>query len=222
VKFSKDYVLYCNITTHVETDKDQELLEAKGGDGFPYLIFMDSEGNILAKHEEERDAQGFAKTGEKAKAFLALKAKAAKGDKAAKVDLVIAQLELGHFGAEEAQKKLSGLGTLSKAQKAKLDGLLVAAEIREILKTVTREKDTQREAGKKFLEMKKAGKPAPEGDEAQPYWILILNNAEEDKDVTVFAEALQALKAKYGDNPQAAQFFQAKEAVLKKLREEKK
>lgn len=215
-------MLYCNITSQVPTDKDQDLLEQKGGDGFPYLIFMDSEGNILAKHEEERDAEGFARTGKKATAFLELKAKAGKGDKAAQTELVIAQLELGHITGEEAQKKLSGLGSLSKAQQAKVDGLLAAAEVRETLKTVTREKETQLAAGKRFLEMKKAGKPAPDGDEAQPYWILIMNYAEEQKDAGTFADALQALKAKYGDNPQAAPFFKAKEAALKALQDQKK
>ncbi len=215
-------MLYCNITTHVSTDKDQELLEQKGGDGFPYLIFMDAEGNVLAKHEDQRDAEGFARTGKKAQAFLELKAKAGKGDKAALIDLAIAQLELGHITAEEGQKKLAGLGTLSKAQQAKVDGLLAAAEVREALKTVTREKETQLAAGQKFLEMKKAGRPAPEGDEAQPYWILIMNYAEEHNDAGTFADALKALRAKYGDNPQAAPFFRAKEATLKELQDKKK
>ncbi len=215
-------MLYCNITTHVPADKDQDLLEKAGGQGFPHLVFMDSEGKVIATHEEERDAAGFAKTGKKAKAFLELKAKAAKGDKPAQLDLAIAQLELGHITAEEAQKKFAGLGKLSKAQQAKVDGLMTAAEVREILKGVTREKESQLAAGQKFLEMKKAGKAAPEGDEAQSFWILMMNYAEEQKDAATFAEALKALKAKYGDNPQAAQFFKTKEATLKKLQDEKK
>ena len=215
-------MLYCNITSHVPADKDQDLLEQKGGEGFPYLIFMDSKGNVLAKHEDQRDAEGFARTGKKATAFLELKAKADKGDKAAQIDVAIAQLELGHITSEEARKKLSGLGTISKAQQAKMDALLVAAEVRETLKSVTEEKGTQLAAGKKFLDMRKAGKAAPEGDEAQGFWILIMIYAEEQKDAGTFSDALKALKAKYAGNPQAAEFFREKEATLKKLQDGKK
>jgi hypothetical protein len=180
---------------------------------------MDAEGNVLAKHEEERTAEGFAKTGEKVKDFYALKAKADKGDKEAQVNLAITQLELGHLKAEEVQEKLSKLGPLSAPQKAKLDGLLIAAEVREVLKTVTNEKATQLAAGKKFLEMNRSGKPAPIGEEDQPYWILIMDYAESQKDAKAFELGLQALKARFGSNPQAAEFFKRKDATLKTLKE---
>jgi hypothetical protein len=215
-------VLYCNITSWVPTDPDQDLMVQKGGRSFPYLIFMDSEGNILAWHEGERDAEGFARTGKKATAFLELKARADKGDPAAQFDLAIAQLELGHITSEEARKKLPGLGSLSKAQQSKMDRLLVTVEVREILGTVTYEWETQRAAAKRFLELRKAGHAAPEGDEAQPYWILIMKYAEEEKDVAIFSEALQALKAKYADHPQAAEVFSRMELTLKRLQDEKK
>jgi hypothetical protein len=47
VALAKDYVPYLNITAQLKEKPDQDLLEAKGGDGFPYMIFMDSSGAVL-------------------------------------------------------------------------------------------------------------------------------------------------------------------------------
>ncbi len=215
-------MLYCNIMSHVATDKDQDLLEKVGGQGFPHIVFMDAEGKVLAEHESERSAAAFGKTGEKARSFLSLKAKAEKGDKAAQVENALAQLELGQIKAAEAKERLKGR-TLSKEQQAKLDGLASGAEVKEILETVTQDEETQNAAAKKFLAMKKAGKPAPSDDRlAQPYWILMMNCAEDEKDAALFEECLKALKARFGDNPRAQNFFKAKEEALEKLKEAKK
>jgi len=218
VKFSKDYVLFCHITTHIQGEKHGNLLEEKGGDGFPHIIFMDPEGNILAVHEDERSAEGFAKTGAKAKTFLALKEKAAKGDPAAKVDLIIAQLDMGKIKAADADKQLKDAGKLSKEQQAKLDEILVNASVMDIVKAIESENEAK-EAGKKFYEMQKSGKPGPTSDQAiQPYYILWMNAAEEAKDAATFEKNLHALKAKFGSNPQAKNFFEAKEKKLEELK----
>lgn len=221
-KFGEGYVLYCNVMSHVATDKHQDLLEKVGGQGFPHIVFMDSEGKVLAEHEDERTAEAFGKTGEKAKAFLALKAKADKGDKAAQADYAIAQLELGQIKAAEAKERLKGR-KLTKEQQAKLDGLVSSAEVKEILATVNQDKATQMAAAKKFIEMKKAGKPAPADERNfQVYWILMMNCAEGEKDAVLFEECLKSLKGRFGDNEEAQGFFKSKEEILKTLKEPKK
>jgi len=218
VKFSKDYVLFCHITTHIEGEKHGNLLEEKGGEGFPHIIFMDAEGKILAVHEEERSAEGFAKTGAKARSFMELKAKAAKGDKAAKIDLIIAQLDMAQIKAADAEKQLKEAGTLSKEQQAKLDEILVNASVMDIVKGIESENEAKA-AGQKFYEMQKAGKPGPTSEQAvQPYYILGMNAAEEAKDAATFEKNLNALKAKFGSNPQAKKFFEAKEKKLEELK----
>jgi hypothetical protein len=218
VKFSKDYVLFCHITTHIQGEKHGNLLEEKGGEGFPHIIFMDAEGNILAVHEEERTAEAFSKTGAKAKAFLTLKEKAAKGDNAAKVDLIIAQLDMGQIKAADAEQKLKEAGKLSKEQQTKLDGILVNASVLDTVKAIESEADAKA-AGKKFYEMQKAGKAGPTSDQAvQPYYILGMNAAEEAKDAATFEKDLNILKEKFGKNPQAQKFFEAKEKKLEELK----
>jgi hypothetical protein len=218
VKFSKDYVLFCHITTQIQGEKHGNLLEEKGGEGFPHIVFMDAQGNVLAVHEEERSAEGFSKTGAKAKTFVTLKEKAAKGDPAAKIDFIIAQLDMGQLKAAEAEKQLKDAGKLSKEQQAKLDEILANATVMDIVKAIESENEAK-EAGKKFYEMQKAGKPGPTSDQAiQPYYILGMNAAEEAKDAATFEKNLNALKAKFGSNPQASKFFEAKEKKLEELK----
>jgi len=222
VKFSADYVLFCHITTQIETDKHQDLLEKKGGDGFPHIVFMDSDGTVLATHDGARDAEGFAKTGTKAKNFIALRDKAAAGDAAAKIDFLAARMELGQVGEEEADKQLKDLGKLTPAQEKKFGALKTGAAVKAVLAEVRDEKSAE-EAGKKFLAMKKAGRPEPLGEgEVQPYWILMMRVAEKEKDAATFEEALKALKARFGTVAEAQEFFKGAEKTLQGLREEKK
>jgi hypothetical protein len=222
VKFAEKYVLFCHITSQVPGDKNQDLLELKGGEGFPYLVFMDSDGNVLAKHQGDRSAEGFDATGEKVRAFLALKAKAAKGDAAVKIEFIIAQLELGHIKPGEAESKLKETGgKLSPDQQKKFDAIRANSEIEELLRGV-RNEETKNEAARKCYERLKAGKPAPTNDPWQvAYWNLVLEYAETKKDVAVFEQCFSFLKEKYGNLPQAKNYFQEKEAKLKELKGEK-
>lgn len=216
--FAKDHVLFCHITSMVKGDAHPDLLEEKGGKGFPYLAFLDDDGNVIATVEGPRTVAGFAESSKKAHAFLELKAKAAKGDGQAKIDFLTARLELGQLKPADARKQIDALGKLTPEQKAKLDGLLADAEVMEIASTVTDDKATQKAAAEKFLAMKKAGR-VPSGEQAsQMFWILIMNLAEAEKDAATFEEGLKALKAKFGNDPNVAAFFKKKEATLKKLK----
>jgi hypothetical protein len=218
VKFSQGYVLFCHITTQIEGEKHGDLLEKKGGQGFPHIVFMDADGNVLAEHQGERTADGFSKTGQKAKEFVTLKAKAEKGDKAAKIDFIIAQLSMGQLKPSEAEAKIKEAGTPTKEQSEKLEGEMVNASVLEALKTVEDE-DGAKAVGKKFYEMEKAGKKGPTGDQAiQPYYILMMRAAEEAKDAAVFEKAMTTLKKKFGDNPNAKRFFEANEKKLEELK----
>ena len=221
VEFSKDYVLYCNIMSRVPGDKHQNLLMEKGGMGFPYLVFLDAEGNVLAKHEGARDADGFRETGKKVRAFLELRKKAETGGPGAKLDYLIARLDLGHAKVGDAEREVGGLGTLSAEQKARFEVALTNATILETVRAIQNDEGAE-QAGKKFYEMYKAGKAAPTSDDAvQAYWILLMDCAEEQKDAVAFEAGFKALKAKFGELPQAQKWFKEKEETLKKLKESK-
>lgn len=222
MKFSKEYVLFCHITTQIPGDKYGNLLEEKGGEGWPYLVFMDPEGNVVAVHEEDRTPVEFGKTGEKAKAYLRLKEKADKGDKSAQIDLLITQLSLGQLKADEIGKKIDAVGKPSADQKARLDGEVQNAQILDLLKTIDSD-EKAKEVGKKFYDAHKSGKSGPSGGPAfLSYYSMILDISEQQKDAQAFEAAMLALKAKYGSNPQAAGFFERCEKKLQELKAAKK
>jgi len=222
VKFSKDYVLFCHITTAIKGEKYGELLEEKGGEGFPHLVFMDEDGNVLAVHEEDRSPEAFAKTGESAKKFLSLKAKASKGDPAAKLDFLLAQMELGQLKAAEIEARLKECAAPTKEQKAKIDGLLADAAVMDIVKDI-KDPASEKDAGKKCYERYKAGQPGPASDKAvQPYYILTMDAADDKKDVETFEAALKMLKDRFGKYPRAQGFFKEKDKRLEELKADKK
>jgi hypothetical protein len=225
-KWAEKYVLFLHNTSQVEGDTYPKLLSEKGGTGFPYLVFMDSDGNVLAKHEGQRGTAEFDKTfEEKVKAFLELKKKAEGGDAPAKLELFEKQLALRHFKADEARKKMAELGELPADKKDKFNAQILSIEIADVFATVTRDKATRIAAGKKLVEFKKAGR-IPSGErEVQSFWILIMDHAEAEKDAALFEEALKAMRDKFGANTRMAKFFEEKEAILAKLKgggEEKK
>ncbi len=220
VRFSKEYVLFCHVTSHVKGRKYDGLLSEKGGRGFPHLVAMDSEGNVLAVHDGPRTAQGFAATMAVAKEFVELKKKAAAGDKEAKYRVLVHGIKMGSLSPLEAEKSVNELGPLAKERQEELSGLLADLAVRDVLKGVGPDPTSQLEAGRKFMEMKRAGKPPPSGDgEVQAYWILMMRHAESRKDAAIFEEALNALKARFGGVPQAQQFFKTQEEKLRKLKE---
>lgn len=214
-------MLFCHVTSRVKDAKYDDLLGQKGGQGFPHLVAMDSEGDVLAELEGPRSVQGFEGMMAKAREFVELVKKAKAGDKEAKYKVLVHRLKMGGIPAEEVEKEAKAAGPLTREQEETIQSLLANASVMEVLKNI-KDKGSKLEAGKKFLEMKKAGKPAPSGEqEVQAYWILMMEYAEDQKDAATFEEALNALKKKFGDNPQAQQFFKTKEEALKKLKEGK-
>ena len=167
----------------------------------------------MAKHQAQRTIAAFEETAKKAQEFLEVKAKAEKGDGAAKYDYLLAQLELSQLKLEEAKKRAAELNELRADQKSRLDSLLLNLEVKETF--------SGKEAGKKFVEMKNAGRIPTSDQEFSMFWHAILNHAEKEKDVVLFEEALTTLKTKFGNDKRKKKFLDEKEAVLQKLKEGK-
>jgi hypothetical protein len=213
--------MFCHITTMIQGEKHGNLLEEKKGEGWPHFVFMDGEGALLAIHEDEPSAAGFTRTGEKVKTFSALKEKAAKGDKAAQVDLLLAELEMGQVSPADAEKKFKEAKP-TKEQEAKFSGLLVNASVLKDVEALEN-KDQEKALAKKFYDRFKEGKPGPTSDQAmQPYYVLTITHAEEQKDAQTFEAALKVLKDKFGKVEAAQGFFTEKEKKLAELKESKK
>lgn len=221
LEFAKKVVLFCHITSMVTSDPHQDLLGKKGGGGFPYLVFMDAEGNLLAQHQGDRSAAGFEQTMKTAAANQELKAKGDAGDKAAKAEFLLKQLEWGTCGLAEFDEKIKEAGELSKEHQARVDAARPNAEFKAILQSLEGVEDEAKaiaDAGPKLADMKKGGR-IPSGDqELSIFYSILLEYAFAQKDATLFEESLNALKEKFGANPNAKPFFEAQEQRLEELK----
>jgi len=209
--------MFCHITTQIQGEKYGDLLSEKGGNGFPYLVFMDQNGDVLAVHEGKREVDAFSETAKKAQEYVDLKKKADAGDKKAIVEVVFRELRGGRMKLDVADKKLAGI-ELSDDQKKELEQLRADVEVGDILHAVKTNADVP-DAGKKFAERKKAGKPAPSNEQfVQYYWQFIMTYAEQEKDPALYEDALKALKEKFGKNPKAKAYFDKADKTLEKLK----
>ena len=213
-------MLFCHITSRLEGAVDPELLTEKGGEGFPYVIEMDADGNKIAESEWPLDVAHFETMMGKGDEYFALKKKADGGDKASKTDLLIRRMELGHLKFDEATKAVKALSKPTDEQKKKLDALLVDAEVKNVLSALAGGHDDQKamDVGKQLLEMKKAGRIPTSEKMMQPFWIVMMRYAEKEKDAATFEEGYNALQAKFGDNPNAKGFFEKQKAILDSLK----
>lgn len=218
-KLSDRFVLFCHITSQAPGEKYQMLLPEKGGKGWPSVFFLDSDGNVLARHSGPFTVEGFEATGAKPRAFLELRAKAEKGGPPAKIDFILARLELGQLRPGEAEERIREIGAApTPEQKRKLDGLVSNVDVEAILKPIKTE-ESKNAAAKKCYERLKAGKADPTIEPVRGgYWNLILEYAESVKDVEVFEQSIRVIKEQYSALPGVQQYLQAKEASLRKLK----
>ena len=212
-------MLFCHITSQVEGDKDQNLLADKGGRGFPYLVYMDAGGTVIAR-QGSRSVEGLEATGRLVKQYVELKKQADSGDQAAALEVAILGAELGQFQAEEGRSKLAELKDVTPDQKKRIDRVLVNYDVQAMIPNL-RDKAAVVEAGKKFADWKGQGK-VPTGDnEVGTFHSCILEYAEQEKNVTLFEESLNAIKAHFGKNLNA-RFLEAKAKILEQLKAERK
>jgi hypothetical protein len=208
-------VLLCHVTSHVEGDKHQGLWQEKGGSGFPFLVFMDAEGNVVAK-QGERTVAGFQVRLAACKAYLELAAKHKAGDESVAADLLIARIELDQVDFAAAKQEAETLGRVDAAKQKKIDGLLLDLEVFSIVRSA-RAPAAAKESGAKFLEMMKAGR-VPTGPIARNFYAWILPVAEAAGDAASYEQALTGFKQFVGDNramQEAVELFEQRLAKLK-------
>ena len=209
------------MTTRVSTDKHQELLSEKGGRGFPHLVMMDDAGEVIGVHNGPRNAEGFKKTGEGAQRYVELRAKAQKGDEAAKAEYLLLRMELGLIEYADAEAEAEGV-KLSPEQQKKFDGLLLDLEVNLMFESLRNEADPQakmKELGKLWLEKSKKGQ-LPVGEQAfLMFHMMIFQYCEGTKDVAGFKSALANMEGRFGqsEDPRYQQMMGSLRDTLKEL-----
>jgi hypothetical protein len=180
---------------------------------------MDADGNVLTA-QRDRTVKGFEESLVKLASWSDLKKKADGGDKAAKAELVVLELEMGKLEADAAKAALKDLPALKKDVQARFDTALIGAEVAATMKG-KRKPDEVAEAGRKFAEMLKAGR-TPKGDASLQFYNAIMQAAETDGDAKLFETALKAMQAEHGEKPNIKRYCEQAEKRLADLKAGKK
>lgn len=218
-EFGKGKILFAHITTQIEGHKHDDLLGKVGGRGFPTIVALDPAGNVLAKLQGRRNIAGFSSMMEKGQTMMKelkeLTKKAKAGDKAAQMKLIGKQIELGQIDAAKA-KELLGNKDLPADVKSKLNGIIAAGKINDIMKTVTRDPKTQVAAGKKFAAMIDEGFAFPDGPPKLNAYYFASRYAKESGNAKLMGKCFEVFKSAENINPR---FLESLEKEYKAMKE---
>lgn len=220
-KFAGEFVVFAHVTTRIKDRKYDNLLQEKGGRGFPHLVAMNKDGDVTAALAGERSVAGFRAMMEAGSKFEAIRGKAVKTTDD-EIFLLKHDVAMGNAKLDAAKERAAKLKDLTEAQKKEIDGLLLGLEIQAALptgRTPDEAKAQAAAAGKKFAEMWAAGR-APTGDDnaIAAFYSMILEHADGTKDAALFEKALGKLREAFGSRPQNAAFFKKQEARLEALK----
>ncbi len=184
-------VLFLHNTSRVDDEPYPNLLQEKGGGGFPFLVMLDADGEVIAPHKGARSVEAFAKTAEASLAYADLKARYDAGDKTATLGYLMAALDLGAVKLAEANKIYSQVDEkeLDQAQRDEIKARLWSAEYQEILGTVSSLENAVA-AGKGFKAMLDAGFKPDDGQHPN-VWAMVSYYATDSKNADLLAEAIK-------------------------------
>lgn len=212
-------MLFCHVTSLVDGDPHQGLLREKGGTGFPYLIWMDADGNIAAR-QRERSVEGFQQTLATLLRVCQLEAEAAAGDRQAAVEALISGLRIGRYDFEQAKARREALGEIPLDAATQIETLLVDLEVQTVLARV-REREQVLDAGRHFLAMLEQER-VPTGRLAASFYSAILEVHADRKDAKAYAATLDRLRKLVEGERGAARMLKRYEDVLARLEEQAK
>ena len=107
-----------HITTRIEGRKDDELLSDLGGNSFPWIVFLDAEGEIVGRHAGSHTVEAFSRTDRNVRRYLDLRKKAAAGDATVELDKAILECTLGLTEFYELEEAVEGRKLSADQQKA--------------------------------------------------------------------------------------------------------
>jgi hypothetical protein len=164
---------------------------------------------------------GFQKAVEDAHEFLALRAKK---DPTVdeQVELLGQEIAYGNFDVGEAKAAAAGIEGMTDDQKTKVEDAIFTLEVKSLVPRGRPTPEQAQAAGKAFAEMFRAGREPTDPQLMQPFFILMLDYAEAEKDAKLFRSALDKLEAAFGANPRAKGFFDRQKARLAALEDEAK
>lgn len=187
-------MLFCHPESEAATAKHKGLGKEKGVIGLPGIAFFEPDGEVVViVPASVHSVTQFEQYGKRARQLLRLRELAQKGDARAAAALLIAQLEerqLQRLAAEARRAKLVDEG---KAERSRLDELLLDLRIGEELTKVHDDPAGRRALGIRYLDMLAAGK-RPSDAVSRGFWFVILESTEAKGDAKGFEVGLAGLR----------------------------
>lgn len=205
-----------HLTTRVEGDPHQNLLREKGGNAFPYLVFMDAEGEVLAK-QGDRSVDALLASAKALKELPALTKRVADGDPKAKIDLFVAELALGRLTFEQATARHAELVNVQKEQEAKILPQLATLEYQQLI-TAMRDASKRAETQTRILAMFRDGR-TPRGMYELNFLTQVMAAAEQARDADTFAKAFARFEELTKDRKGIDRAIEQMRQRLEKLRD---
>ena len=216
--FTEKVVPFLHVTTRIDDRANDGMLSEKGGTGFPTLMFLDAEGEILGK-PGGRDVASFDKTLSNLTALKDLNKRIAAGEKNLGDDLFMVQLAMGEYKTvAEIEEKAKTFKKLTKEQKLTIAKAIVGKKVEAAMNSMERGPEGQIKVGKKFKAIYDEGL-FPEGDMEGPFWGFLMEYAESEKDGKTMEVALNHVKRIFGKEDWAKGLIEEKEAALKEIKE---
>jgi len=195
--------LFCHITSWVEDDPHAKLLSEKGGDAFPYIVFMDGDGDVVTQYNSSRSTEGFRAAAQAVGKYLRLRDSADSPDAAVRVELLMAQLELGVLGHGEARAKAEQLEKLENYEeavteeaRARLKQRLVNLEFQAFLDSLPADKPRSEivEIAAKGIFARQDRGEIPDGNDGITFFNIQMMYGEQTGDAQLVEAAASKLK----------------------------
>jgi hypothetical protein len=183
--------MFLHVTTRIEGRKHDGLLSEVGGRGFPSFFIMEGDGSVVGQVKGPRSVEAFDNAVKDGKAFVALRAKAKSGDKAAQVDFLLARARIGQVDVDKLQEEAKNL-KMTPAQEKEYKGLIAN-------RMMNRERT--RAVGKAFVAMEKKGFIPGEDYPRASFYYAIFQYAELEKDVKLMEHSHAEVEKVWSKNP---------------------
>lgn len=194
-EFAEQVVLFLHCTSQVEGEPNPRLLKETGGRGFPYVVFLDADGSVLAPQPYAKlTVAGFRESLEQAvPRSRSLKSRAASGDDAAKVAWLLQRAEWGVLTAAEADAALTAMARqLTAEQRAVIENRRNNAELTDAVDAALgsgpRTMQAMAKAGPAVLKLRAAGHVPTDEQGFTLFRNVLVQHAEQTQDVKLFRE----------------------------------
>jgi hypothetical protein len=227
-EFGKQVVLLYHLTSLVREDDYQDLMQKKGGRGYPYVAFLDDKGEVVAagstlppadKPADKPDSAvaGWTTTLRDLTQWRESKRKVDGGDKSARKALLLAELALGKTNAKDVRARLKDIGTLTKDERGRIDLALVNLDARDLVEQ-SQTRAGLMTAGKKLVEMKQTRRIPTEGYLPIQFWTALVNYGIEIRDWRLCEDSIGEFKKGAKDQPALLKTVETLEDTLRRAR----